>query len=310
MYKVSGLLVCAIFFISIFTGSAKESSVKWETDLVNAQKIAASQQKDIFVYFTGSDWCTYCIMLHKEVFDKGTFLEDMSKKYVFLKIDFPQRKPLPEVTQQKNDKLAEDYEVQGFPTVLLMDKEGKAFGKTGYKGLGPDKYAEHINELASKKQIRDKNFAEARSKEGIQKAEALIKALSALGDVPTLQYKSVQEEIFKADPEDKTGFKKNIVIKQKIAGMEEYLVKLIESGKQKEALSEIDKFLNEQKPEGENKQKVMIFKVYIYEKDSINLDEVNKLMDTIIAIDPKTETAENARGIKEQVLEMRKAEKK
>lgn len=310
MFKVSGMLICSIMLFSIITGSAKESTIKWETDLANAQKIATAQKKDIFVFFTGSDWCTFCIMLHKEVFDKGNFLEEINKKYVLLEIDFPQRKPFPEAIQIKNDKLAEDYEIQKFPTVLLIDKDGKAFGRTGYKGLGPDKYLEHIKELAANKVIRDKKFSEARSKQGVEKAEALIAALNSLGDVPTLQYKSVQDEIFKADPEDKTGFKNSIVIKEKIARMEEYLVGLIEKEKYKDALNEINKFLEEQKPEGENKQKVMILKVYTYEKGSINLDEVDKLMDSIIAINPKTETAENARGIKEQVVEMRKEAQK
>jgi len=299
-------MVLSLLLVTMF--SSLNAEVKWQTDMKEAQKSATAQGKDIFAFFTGSDWCTYCIMLEKEVFKKENFLEDLEKKYVLLKVDFPQRKPLPKPEQIKNDQLSEDYSIQGFPTVLLLDSSGRAFGRTGYKGLGPKEYNEHLNELAMHKSVRDENFAAANKLEGIKKAEALITALKSLGDVPTLHYKGIQEEIFKADPEDKTGYKKNIVLKEKLVGMEEAIVKLIETGKPEEALGMINKFIDEHSPEGEDKQKALLFKIYTYKKDSVNLDEVDKLMDSIIAIDPKTETAENAKGIKQQVAEMRKAE--
>ncbi|MCM8526181.1 MAG: thioredoxin family protein, partial [Lentisphaeraceae bacterium] len=263
-------------------------------------------KKDIFVYFTGSDWCSYCRVLHKKVFDKDNFLVNLQKEYVLLKIDFPQSKPLPEAEQERNEQLSEDYSIEGFPTVLLMDKDGRTFAKTGFRDEGPAEYTKHLKSIAKNKAERDKNFAAAKSLNGVEKAEALIKALNSLGDVPTLQYKYIQKQIVESDPEDKTGYQKEVLIKEKVSGLEQKVVQLVEGEKSKDALKAIDEFLTKHSPQGEVKQKVMLMKIYTYERNSTNLDEVDMLMDSIIAINEKSETAENARSIKAQIVEMKK----
>ena len=305
MQRFKYMISSAVLFLLAFTSVSAE--VKWQTDMKVAQENAAKEGKDIFVYFTGSDWCSYCRVLHSKVFDKDNFLENLKKEYILLKIDFPQRNPLPEVEQMKNEKLSTDYSVEGFPTVLLMDKDGRAFAKTGFRDEGPAEYAKHLKTIAENKKTRDKNFKAAESLSGVAKAEALVKALSSLGDVPTLQYKNIQDQIIKADPDDKTAYQKDVLIKQKLIGLEETVVKFVESKKSAEAVKAIDGFLAKHSPLGEIKQKVMLMKIYTYEKDSTNLDEVDKLMDSIIAIEPKSETAGNAQSIKDQIVEMKKA---
>lgn len=283
--------------------------VKWQTNMKKAQAKAAQESKDIFVYFTGSDWCSYCIMLHKQVFDKGDFLENLEKEYVLLKLDYPRAKQLPKIERELNDKWSMEYSIEGFPTVLLLDKDGRAFAKTGFKDGGPAEYAAHLKALKSNKLNRDRSFAEAAKLNGVDKAEALIQALTTLGDAPKKQYKNIQKDIVEADPEDKTGYQKNVLTKQALGGLESRVIKLIESKKTTEALGEIDKFIEDRLPEGETKQKAMILKIYTYSKDSANLDEVSQLMDSIIAIDPKSETAKNAQSIKAQVVELGKNKK-
>ena len=289
---------------------ADGEEVKWQTKMDVALKLAKAEGKDVFAFFTGSDWCNYCVVLHRKVFDKGDFLNNLEKKYVLLKIDFPQRKPLPKAEREINDKLSQDYSIEGFPTVLLLDTEGRAFAKTGFRDEGPDEYAKHLDTLAENKQKRDVALAKAAKLSGLDKAKALIEALNSIGGVPITQYKNIQDEIVKADPEDKTGYKKNTLIKQGLADLEMKIIRLIEFNKTSEAIKAIDDFIAEHKPAAEVKQKIMLYKVYTYTKDSTNLDKVDKLMDEIIAIDPNTEAAESARGIKKQVAEMRRTEEK
>ncbi len=104
----------------------------WTTDFDAALKEAAATKRLVLVDFTGSDWCGWCIKLDEEVFDKPEFKAAAPKKFVLVKLDFPQKKKLPAGERERNDALAKKYEVQGYPTILVLDGEGKVVGRTGY----------------------------------------------------------------------------------------------------------------------------------------------------------------------------------
>ena len=286
------------------------ADITWETSYKEALRKAKLEQKDVFAYFTGSDWCSICRVMSKEVFDKKDFTNEVQKKFILLKVDFLKKKPLPEVKQRINDTLARDYSVEGFPTIILMDDSGRAFAKTGYTGDNAEKYWLHITELLKTKQKRDGFLKEAKSLKGVEKARALGKALQAIGDAPKKYYDPIVEEILKADPQDESGYKKNVILKQKLAELEANVINLTEQKKNKEAQSLIDIFLEEYKPSGTDRQKAMLYRIYTYEKDSINFDQVEKYLDSIIEIDPKSEPAADAKGVKKQVNELRNAQKK
>ncbi|QJE98994.1 thioredoxin family protein [Luteolibacter luteus] len=127
--------------------SSDKDVFKWETDFELAKQRAKAENKDILVDFTGSDWCGWCIKLKKEVFDKPEFQEYAAKKLIMVELDFPKRKELPAKEKEQNDKLAEKYDVQGFPTILLLNSKGREVNRTGYQEGGPEKYIEHLKKL-------------------------------------------------------------------------------------------------------------------------------------------------------------------
>lgn len=120
---------------------------KWETDLEVAKKRAKDEKKDILVDFTGSDWCGWCIKLKKEVFDQPEFKEYAKKSLVMLELDFPRKTELPAKLKEQNEKMAKDFKVDGFPTILLMNSRGKEVARTGYQEGGPEAYVKHIKKL-------------------------------------------------------------------------------------------------------------------------------------------------------------------
>ena len=62
-------------------------------------------------------------------------------------MDFPARKEVPDNVRAKNEELAKQYGVRGFPTVLLLDSKGKVLARTGYRQGGAKAYVEHLKTL-------------------------------------------------------------------------------------------------------------------------------------------------------------------
>jgi protein disulfide-isomerase len=108
----------------------------WLVDYNKAQEQAKSDKKLLLLNFTGSDWCPGCIMLAREVFATEQFKDYASKYFVLVEIDFPRsRLQRPEVAEQ-NQTLAERFGIQVFPTVVILNSDGKKIG--GLIGYDPD----------------------------------------------------------------------------------------------------------------------------------------------------------------------------
>ena len=122
----------------------------WTTDFDAALKAAAFSKRLVLVDFTGSDWCAWCIKLDKEVFDQERFKTEAPKSFVLVKLDFPNKKQLPAGEKERNAALQKQYNVTGFPTVVVLDSSGKVVGKTGYRDGGPIPYLENLKELAER----------------------------------------------------------------------------------------------------------------------------------------------------------------
>ena len=129
----------------VLTGWSAEG---WMTDFEAAKKKAAAENKILLLDFSGSDWCSWCIKLDEEVFQKSAWKEYAKAHLVQVLIDFPRDKSeQSEALQKQNNELGKQYEVLGFPTVLLLDDEGTLIEKTGYQRGGADNYVNHIKGL-------------------------------------------------------------------------------------------------------------------------------------------------------------------
>lgn len=127
--------------VSLFSQEEKKSeALEWHTDLMKAHDISAKTKKPIFAFFTGSDWCGWCIKLQKNVFSKPEFVSWAKNNVVLLELDFPRGKQLsPELTQQ-NASMQQAFGVSGYPTVWIFKTEknnkDKKFAIDAYGSLG------------------------------------------------------------------------------------------------------------------------------------------------------------------------------
>ena len=120
----------------------------WLTDFEAAQTKARAEKKMVFVDFTGSDWCPPCKALHKNVLMAKEFLDYANDNLVLVMVDFPQSKPQSEELKRSNKELSEKFEIEGFPTVLVLSSEGKQLSKeVGYDGAGPRDFVAKLKNL-------------------------------------------------------------------------------------------------------------------------------------------------------------------
>jgi protein disulfide-isomerase len=121
-------------------GSNKRSGI-WQTDYKQALAEAAIEKKQVLLDFTGSDWCPYCVQMDKEVLNQPDFKTFAANKLILVKLDFPRRKQIPPAEAQQNQKLQEEFAIEGFPTYVLLDPAGKELRRqVGYLEGGPGEF--------------------------------------------------------------------------------------------------------------------------------------------------------------------------
>lgn len=131
--------------ISENRAAATSTASTWSTDYKKAQNEARASHKLVLINFTGSDWCGYCIQLDRAILSQPQFKDYANRNLILLEIDFPRRKPQSVEVRKQNQELAERYQVEGFPTLVVLDGEGKTLWR--YDGMYTGGVAAFLAEL-------------------------------------------------------------------------------------------------------------------------------------------------------------------
>jgi len=130
---------------------AGAAELTWLTDLPQAKTKAKAENKLVLMDFTGSDWCFWCKKLNKEVLSTPEFVEYATKNLVAVELDFPQQKAQSAELKKANRELQQQYGIEGYPTIVVLDSEGKKVGTLGYEEGGPKPFIARIEALKKKK---------------------------------------------------------------------------------------------------------------------------------------------------------------
>lgn len=148
------LFKTAIFVLLTIAGSSLAHAGDFLSDYETAKKKAKEENKPLLLKFTGSDWCPPCKALDAAIFSKEKFKEEVEKDFVVAVLDFPRSKELPEGQLEANKEAQKEFEVRGFPTVLVIDQEGKVIKKmVGFGGGDIDTYLETLKTALKAKEF-------------------------------------------------------------------------------------------------------------------------------------------------------------
>lgn len=145
-------------FLILGSLTIQAQELNWQTDMNKAIEVSKKTKKPLLLFFTGSDWCGWCMRLQKEVMNTPEFSKWAKENVVLVELDFPRRTPqLPEI-QKQNAELQQIFGVQGYPTVWFANatkKDGKInlekLGSTGYVAGGPSAWLAGADQILAKK---------------------------------------------------------------------------------------------------------------------------------------------------------------
>ncbi|RTL12995.1 MAG: thioredoxin family protein [Flavobacteriaceae bacterium] len=152
------ILLIAFLTLTSMSIQAQEE-LTWHTDMSKATDISIKENKPMFLFFTGSDWCGWCIRLQKEVFKTPEFIKWAKENVVLVELDFPRKNEQTDAVKMQNAQLQQQLQVRGYPTVWFVSAaktaEAKvnltALGSTGYVAGGPKVWIDGANQIIQNK---------------------------------------------------------------------------------------------------------------------------------------------------------------
>jgi protein disulfide-isomerase len=147
MKKLLATLTVALVAIAATVNLAHAGEDGWTTDYKKAVEQAKSEKKLVLLDFTGSDWCGWCIKLNKEVFSQEKFKEYAKANLVLVEVDFPRAKEQSAELKKQNQDLQDKYKIEGYPTIIVLNGDGKKVGELGYMPGGPDVFVAELAKL-------------------------------------------------------------------------------------------------------------------------------------------------------------------
>lgn len=310
-------------FAALFTGMfltsiAAAQDDLWLQDFAAAKAKAKAENKHLLLDFTGSDWCIWCKRLDGEVFSTDAFKQAAPKDFILVKLDYPNDESLvtAEVKEQ-NARLQTEYAVEGYPTVLLTDADGRPFAKTGYQPGGAEAYLPHLAELKQQKTTYDAAMLKAKELKGGERATALHAALSALDEELVLQhYKQELDELLALDADGKAGVKakwdEKIAehkVKQQIQELQQEAGKFAQAGEWDKLIARMDEIAKPADAPKHLKQFAVFFKGIAIMESTGNADAAAVELKKAKEIDAESEVGQQIDGIIEQMKEAAKQKK-
>ena len=131
MKRVANLMLVALV-LGTFIAQAKPKVVtegaalgEWSMDIDAVMALAKEKEVPVLLLFTGSDWCSWCKMLDANLLSEEDWQAFAARNLALGYLDFPKdEEKVPEKYRERNEELSKKYNVEGYPTMVVLDWEG------------------------------------------------------------------------------------------------------------------------------------------------------------------------------------------
>lgn len=118
------IVVMAVLALLAMPALVSAADEGWLENIDEGLKQGGTESKFVMVDFTAA-WCGWCTKLKSEVFETDEFKKVAGEKLVPVSID-----------ADKNRELVDKYKVEGFPTILFLDTDGREVSRiVGFRDL-------------------------------------------------------------------------------------------------------------------------------------------------------------------------------
>ena len=146
---------CLAALVSI--QSALSCDISDDTNFAASAALANKANRALLLAFIGTDWSISSLKLDREVFDQPEFADNSNYNFVLCKLHFYQtQERLPETIRQ-NEELATKYNIQEFPTVVVLSSDGREIGRFGYVPGGVKAFAAAVNAIVSRSRQQEQH---------------------------------------------------------------------------------------------------------------------------------------------------------
>ena len=128
-----------------------------DTNFPRSAALAKRTNRPLLLAFIGTDWSISSLKLDREVFDQAEFADDSKYKFLLCKLQFYQTQERSPETIRQNEELARQYNVQEFPTVVVLSPDGREIGRLGYIPGGVKAFAAAANAIIAKSRQQEQH---------------------------------------------------------------------------------------------------------------------------------------------------------
>lgn len=262
-------VVWAVLAAGAFPAAAE---LQWQTDLDAARRQAAAEHKAVLVDFTGSDWCHWCIRLRKEILDTPEFEAYAADKFVPVELDIPNDRSSNPALYARNEELSVAYNVNGFPTVMVMNAEGVVLG--GFVGGRPSLGTVRAPLEQALRNVQA--WQTAQRLPGAERIPALLELRTKLGrGIPA---DTLEQEIRELDTEDAYGFRHAHEVAEQMREMQNRIRSV---RRPKERLAVIETLLPDAMPE--NRAALLLMQAKMQLLTAQTLEDIAAVKETTLA---------------------------
>ena len=121
-------IVSLILFLTLTINAQETNRLTFDQSIEKAK----TENKNILLFFSGSDWCAPCVKFKKHFVETDQFKTFSAENLIVYNADFPRLKKnkLADSITEENEKLADKYNNTGlFPLILLLNTKGEIIKK-------------------------------------------------------------------------------------------------------------------------------------------------------------------------------------